>query len=167
MTSFSDIYDKFFEKMEADENFFNYFNLDEEQAMSLARSRAHTYLLESISVIIRKYDYDAVSNFESYDDDLEIFNEDLTLDEVDMLAALMYEQEYKRQFSKLKAFEIQHIPNTLQVFSPANERKTVQAMISYIHEENMTMLDNYVAKNRTTRQLKTIDYDAYDAQQSD
>lgn len=160
MTTFEEVYNAFYNKMEADENFFNYFDLTEDEVLSLIKDRAHTFLMESIAIILRKCDVDGPISFDDYDDDLETFNFDLTLDEIDMLASLMYEAEYRREFSKLKT-RLQHVPTTLQVFSPANERKTIQAFYDLIHSENMTMLDNYMAKDRTTHRRKLIDYASY------
>lgn len=159
MTAFSDVYDAFFNKMEEDSDFFDYFNLTRSQAMEVAKERAHSYLKEAISVIERRMEVDDTADFMDCDDETARFNWDLSIDEIDMLASFMYEQYFKRQYSKLKAFDMQHVPSTLQVFSPANERKTVRNMLSDMHEENMTMLDNYMAKDRATRKFKTLDYD--------
>ena len=60
-----------------------------------------------------------------------------------------------------KCLSAQDLPTSLQVFSPANERASIRALVKDIHEENMTMLDNYMAKDRSTRKRKTIDYDTY------
>lgn len=159
MTPFAKVYNAFLEKMEADEAFFDYFNLNEAASLTLARERARTYLKESIAVILRRCESDVA--FDDFDEELEAFGFDLTLDEIDMLASLMYEQEYRRQISKTKALRMQHVPTSLQVFSPANERKTILAVYQALHEENLTMLDNYCAKDRTTRKHKAIDYAAY------
>nr|DAG64130.1 MAG TPA: hypothetical protein [Caudoviricetes sp.]DAM63814.1 MAG TPA: hypothetical protein [Caudoviricetes sp.] len=159
MTAFSDVYDAFFNKMEEDSDFFDYFNLTRSQAMEVAKERAHSYLKEAIAVIERRMEVDDTADFMDCDDETARFNWDLSIDEIDMLASFMYEQYFKRQYSKLKAFDMQHVPSTLQVFSPANERKTVRNMLSDMHEENMTMLDNYMAKDRATRKFKTLDYD--------
>ena len=57
----------------------------------LARDRAHTYLKEAVSILVRKVGTDDSDfSFSDYDDELEEFNVDLTDDEVDMLACLMY-----------------------------------------------------------------------------
>lgn len=159
MTSFSEVYDAFFEKMEADEDFFNYFDLNEAEAMALAHDRAHTYLKESIAIVLRRCEADVA--FDDFDDEIEQFNVDLTLVEIDLLASLMFEQEYRRQLSKLKALKMQHVPTTLQVFSPANERKTMLSAFAYLQDSNATMLDNYAAKDRGTYKYKAIDYDSY------
>ena len=51
MTSFKKVYEAFYNKMEEDSSFFNYFDLNEKQAMALAAERAHTYLVEAIAII--------------------------------------------------------------------------------------------------------------------
>lgn len=163
MTAFSEIYDKFYELVETDSNFFQYFDLSENEVRNLVHDRAKSYLMESLSVIFRNIEPEENFSFDDYDYDseLEEFNSDLTYDEIDMLAHLMLEQHFKREFGKLKAFSAQDLPTSLQVFSPANERASIRALVKDIHEENMTMLDNYMAKDRSTRKRKTIDYDTY------
>ena len=161
MTAFSEIYDKFYELVETDSNFFQYFDLTENEVQDLVHDRAKSYLMESLSVITRNIEPEEDFSFDDYDSELEEFNSDLTFDEIDMLAHLMLEQHFKREFGKLKAFSAQDLPTSLQVFSPANERTSIRALVKDIHEENMTMLDNYMAKDRSTRKRKTIDYDIY------
>lgn len=161
MTAFSEIYDKFYELVETDSNFFQYFDLSESEVRNLVHDRAKSYLMESLSVIFRNIEPEENFSFDDYDSELEEFNSDLTYDEIDMLAHLMLEQHFKREFGKLKAFSAQDLPTSLQVFSPANERASIRALVKDIHEENMTMLDNYMAKDRSTRKRKTIDYDTY------
>lgn len=161
MTAFSKIYDKFYELVETDSNFFQYFDLTENEVQDLVHDRAKSYLMESLSVITRNIEPEEDFSFDDYDSELEEFNSDLTFDEIDMLAHLMLEQHFKREFGKLKAFSAQDLPTSLQVFSPANERTSIRALVKDIHEENMTMLDNYMAKDRSTRKRKTIDYDTY------
>lgn len=161
MTAFSEVYEKFFELIETDSNFFQYFDLSEIEVRDLVHDRAKSYLMESLSVISRNVEPDEDFSFDDYDSELEEFSYTLTYDEIDMLAHLMLEQHYKREFGKLKAFSAQDLPTSLQVFSPANERTSIRALVKDIHEENMTMLDNYMAKDRTSRKRKTIDYDSY------
>lgn len=161
MTAFSQVYDKFYELVETDSNFFQYFDLNENEVRDLVHDRAKSYLTESLSVVSRNIEPEENFSFDDYDSELEEFNSDLTYDEIDMLAHLMLEQHFKREFGKLKAFSAQDLPTSLQVFSPANERASIRALVKDIHEENMTMLDNYMAKDRSTRKRKTIDYDTY------
>ena len=126
MTAFSEIYDKFYELVETDSNFFQYFDLSENEVRDLVHDRAKSYLMESLSVITRNIEPEEDFSFDDYDSELEEFNSDLTFDEIDMLAHLMLEQHFKREFGKLKAFSAQDLPTSLQVFSPANERTSIR-----------------------------------------
>ena len=137
MTAFSEIYDKFYELVETDSNFFQYFDLTENEVQDLVHDRAKSYLMESLSVITRNIEPEEDFSFDDYDSELEEFNSDLTFDEIDMLAHLMLEQHFKREFGKLKAFNAQDLPTSLQIFSPANERTSIRALVKDIHEENI------------------------------
>lgn len=159
MTSFDDVYEAFFSKMEEDDTFFDYFDLSKEQSMALAKDRALSYLKESIAIILRRCGADEA--FMSVDYDMEEFEEDLDINQIDILASLMFEQNYKRQYSKVKAFGMQFVPSTLQAFSPANDRKTLQETMNRIHEDNLTMLDNYMSIEPGSYASRTIDYDSY------
>ena len=86
--------------------------------------------------------------------------------EIDLLANLMYEGYLKRDVSKLRAFQHQYTPSDLQVFSPANDRKTFMAMYNTVVEENKVKLDRYMRKDRRTGQQKTIDYTSYETEES-
>lgn len=102
MTAFSEIYDKFYELVETDSNFFQYFDLSENEVRNLVHDRAKSYLMESLSVIFRNIEPEENFSFDDYDSELEEFNSDLTYDEIDMLAHLMLEQHFKREFGKAK-----------------------------------------------------------------
>ena len=84
----------------------------------------------------------------------------------DLLANLMYEGYLKRDVSKLRAFQHQYTPSDLQVFSPANDRKTFMSMYNTVVEENKVKLDRYMRKDRRTGQQKTIDYTSYETEES-
>ncbi len=96
----------------------------------------------------------------------EYFTADLNPAEIDLLANLMYEGYLKRDVSKLRAFQHQYTPSDLQVFSPANDRKTFMTMYNTVVEENKVKLDRYMRKDRRTGQQKTIDYTSYETEES-
>lgn len=50
MTAFSEIYDKFYELVETDSNFFQYFDLSENEVRNLVHDRAKSYLMESLLI---------------------------------------------------------------------------------------------------------------------
>lgn len=67
--------------------------------------------------------------------------------------------------SKLRAFQHAYTPSDLQVFSPANDRKTFMEMYQIVCEENKTRLDRYRRKDRLTGEVKGIDYASYDEEE--
>lgn len=96
----------------------------------------------------------------------EFFTADLNTVEIDLLANLMYEGYLKRDISKLRAFQHQYTPSDLQVFSPANDRKTFMAMYNTVVEENKTKIDRYARKDRDTGKSRSIDYTSYETEDS-
>lgn len=158
-TLFSAAYDKFFNRIEKDKDFFIYNNVSTEDAIALANQRAKNYLIESASKIMMNCNADI--DFNNYDDTLETFNVDLTTNELNLLAQLMFEQYLGRDFVKLKAFKTSFTPSDLNVFSPANERNTFISMYKFVQEQSEKMLDDYKSRDRITGALKSIDYSKY------
>ena len=165
-TSFTVPIQAFFRRIERDKKFFDYYNVDATEAMALASEQAYGYLVESISQIVMNCspDVDFTNYTVSTDtngNDTGTFNFDLTNNEVNLLAQLMYERYFNRDFVKLRAFKLQFSPSDLNVFSPANERRTFIDMYNKVKSESQSMLDNYASRDRLTNKLKSIDYSKY------
>jgi len=165
-TSFDVPIQAFFRRIENDKSFFNYYNIDATEAMALASERAYGYLIESISIISTTCNPDV--DFNNYTTSVDAnnhntgtFNFDLTKNEIGLLAQLMYERYFNRDFVKLRAFKLKFTPSDLNVFSPANERRTFIDMYEKIQSESKVLLDNYTSRDRITNQLKSIDYAKY------
>ncbi|WP_339304577.1 hypothetical protein NST33_18570 [Paenibacillus sp. FSL L8-0435] len=157
-TPFDTLFNTFFSMIEKDLDFFTYSNVSNDEAMVIARSRARDYLLEAATKIKLTTSSDIDFNV---DVNNETMCDDLTMTEINLLASLMREKYFERDFSLLKAFQIQFSPKDLQVFSPANERKTFMDMFESIKRDNAVLMDNYSSRDRSTGKLKTIDYQAY------
>ena len=121
-TSFDVPINAFFRRIERDNKFFNYYNVDAKESMALASEQAYSYLIESITDIVNKGNPDI--DFDDYTvttDDAEhhsgSFNFDLTNEEINLLAQLMYEKYFNRDFVKLRAFKLQFSPTDLNVLS--------------------------------------------------
>jgi hypothetical protein len=165
-TSFNVPIQAFFRRVERDTDFFDYYNVDSNEAMSLASEQAYGYLIESISDVINRGSPDIDFNDFTVNEDSNgihsgEFNFDLTQNEVNLLAQLMYEKYFNRDFVKLRAFKLQLSPTDLNVFSPANERATFISMYDQVRSESIRMLDDYASHDRVTGKLKTIDYGKY------
>ena len=163
-TPWSSINDVFFDLAEEDSTFFRYYNATDEESYELAVERANALLRDAAIRVQRECNCDI--DFTDYYVDEEsgeyYFTEDLTPNEIDLLANLQYEGYLKRDVSKLRAFQHNYTPSDLQVFSPANDRTTFMDMYNQIREENKDRLDDYKRKDRLTGEVKGIDYSSYD-----
>lgn len=158
-TKWEDIYKIFWDKIEKDREFFEYNNVTLEEALEIAVKRSKSLLIESISRLTLSCSPDI--DFYDYDVDLEQFNFDLYDKEKDLIASIMREKYFDRDKSLLKAFEVRFTPSDLNIFSPANERKTFLDMYNDIVNENNKSISSYDSRDRKTGKLKTIDYSIY------
>lgn len=159
-TPFSDIFSAFFDKVEKDEDFFNYYNLSDVESMAIATERSKTYLKESVSKLTLLCSPDI--NFNNYDNVIQEFSETLTNTEVDILASLMFEKYVSRDIAKLKTFEVNFTPTDLQVFDPSSGRRTFMDMYRQLQSENESMIDDYISKDRITGKKKGINFSQYE-----
>ena len=148
----------FFDKLEADDEFFAYYGVDEGEALALARERARSYLKEAV-VYFRRF---AVVDFsfamtESDDGDL-FFEEEITDDEVDLLTEIMLLKYYERGLAKLKPKINMFSSTDLKALHSANERSTFIEMLRSVRENVDTMLSQYVARDRLTGGVKLVDH---------
>lgn len=166
-TPWSKVNEVFFDLVEEDSGFFQYYNATDEESYALAVQRANALLRDAAIRVQMECDCDI--DFTDYYTDEETdenyFAEDLTPIEIDLLANLQYEGYLKRDVSKLRAFQHAYTPSDLQVFSPSNDRKTFMEMYEVICEENKTRLDRYRRKDRLTGEVKGIDYASYDEEE--
>lgn len=157
-TSLTTIYNSFFNKIEKDIDFFTYNNVTDEEAMQIAISRAREYLTEAI---IRFTSSCSVEVDLTVNDTEGCINSDLTNTEIDIISSLMKEKYFEKDTSLLKAFQVNFSPKDLQLFSPANERKTFMDMYGVIVKENDKLISRYASRDRSTGKLKTINYSDY------
>lgn len=159
-TSFESVRKKFFRRIEKDKDFFSYYNVSQEEAIQLAIKQADGYLIEAIEKLTNNCTPDV--DFYDYDEDLQLFNFDLTVKEQNLLASLMYEVYFERDLVLLKAFKIAMTPSDLNQFSPATERKTFGEMLDKIKRDNIAKIDYYASTDRETGRMKIIDHSKYD-----
>ncbi len=158
-TSFDPIFTVFFDKIENDSEFFNYYNLTNEEALELATSRAESYLKESIVKLTLKCTPDI--DFTDVNWETKVLNENLNLTEIDLLGNLMFEMYLHKTISKLKGLEVNFTPKDLQVFSPSNSRKTFMDMYNEVKRDNLKLIADYASVDRLTGKKKTINYSEY------
>lgn len=159
-TDFSTILKRFYNRIEKDEKFFNYYNVDINEAIQIATQRATNYLIESLD------DLSMVGNlqvdFSDYDEEIQEINFKLLPKEMNLIVEMMFLKYMKRDEALLHAMEINFTPSDLSVFSPANERTSYRNFIKELSDAVEIKIDDYKNRDRVTNALKqTINYSEY------
>lgn len=153
VTLFNDIYDLFFKRVLEDSDFFSYTNVPEIEVVTLIEARAFDYMIESISTIL---EYSAPEvDFNGYDTTTEEFDFEMTKSELQMLVNLMFEKFLSRDQAKLKIYNKFFTTNEINMFSPAQDRKTFVEMLSNIENKNIRAVKSYGSRDRITNALKS------------
>lgn len=160
ITSFDRIFKRFYDRIENDEDFFGYYNVDQAEALEIAHRRAKNYLIDALDTL-SSIDGLAV-DFGDYDEDIEIINFKTTGKENKLLVEIMFTEYMKRDVPLLHAFTLSFSPSDLTVFSPANERKSYMSLVAQLENAIEVMIDDYKSRDRKTGKLKqAINYASY------
>lgn len=160
MTSFNILIDRFFHRIETDRDFFNYFNLTDNEAMELANQRAEALLYEATALLSLRTTHDI--NFADINYKDKCFNFDLTDKEIILVSSFMYQQYLERDIAKLKVLSVNYTSSNLKVFDPSNARSTFRELYEKVCADNDLLLDEYNNKDRETNQFIRIDYGSYE-----
>lgn len=159
-TEFTTILNRFYNRIEKDEKFFNYYNIDLSEAQKIAEQRATNYLIESLDDLSMLNNLDV--DFSDYDEELGEINFQLLPKEINLLVEMMFLKYMKRDEALLHAMEINFTPSDLNVFSPANERTSYRNFINELSKAVDAKIDDYKNRDRKTNALKQlIDYSEY------
>lgn len=159
-TDFNIILDRFYDRIEKDEDFFNYYNVEVKEAISIATRRSMNYLIESLD------DLSSVGNlqvdFSDYDSEMMEINFKLLPKEINIIVDMMFLKYMRRDEALLHAMEINFTPSDLTVFSPANERTSYRNFIKQLSDDLDVRIDDYKNRERLTGALRnTINYSDY------
>ncbi|GAA4880603.1 hypothetical protein GCM10023310_71030 [Paenibacillus vulneris] len=153
-TSFKPIFDKFIKKLKNDDQFFSYKDMPDSEIEEMVQSHLNSLLDRGVSYIYKFGNPDI--DLYSRDEELQVFEEDLVNQEIDLLADLMYMSYVQEQRNRIKTFGITYKSSELNVFSPANERKSTLEMIKTIEDASDSAVQNYLARDRQTWNYKSI-----------
>lgn len=159
-TEFETILNKFYNRIEKDEDFFNYYNITTQEAENIAKQRAVNYLVESLD------DLSTLGNlqvdFSDYDEEIEEINFELLPKEINLISEMMFLKYMKRDEALLHAMEINFTPSDLNVITPPTERTSYRNFIKELSEKIDRRIDDYKNRDRYTNALKqTINYSDY------
>lgn len=159
-TDFTIIQNRFYDRIEKDEKFFDYYNVELSEAIMIAEKRSANYLIEALDHL------SSIGNlqvdFSDYDASVREVNFEMTSREIKLVVEIMFLIYMKRDEALLRAMEINFTPSDLSVFSPANERTSYRNFIRELSDKVDIEIDNYKNRDRITGLLKqTINYAAY------
>ena len=159
-TRFEYLFDRFYRRVEKDEEFFNYYNVNMSEAIQLAHDRAKGCLLDALDRLATTSSLQV--DFTDYSMETERLGFKTTARENKLIVDLMFQVYMERDLPLLHAFKINFTPSDLSVFSPANERNSYENFIKRLDTDNEIALDDYKSRDRETGELKkTINYSAY------
>ena len=148
MTAFEDVFNAFYHYIENDVDFFHYFELDEDECMEVAEQRAGVLLNEATSYLSRKMIVESV--FSTYDAQEECFTETLSNSEINLLVKAMFLMYLQRDITKLRTFHGVMTSSDLNLYSPANERKTFIDMVQKYETDLKVEISEYQMFDRAT-----------------
>lgn len=159
-TTFDYLFNRFYRRIEKDEDFFNYYNVDLEEAIQLAHERAKGCLIDALDRLSSTSNLQV--DFSDYDENIEELGFKTTNRENKLIVDLMFQVYMERDLPLLHAFKINFTPSDLTVFSPANERNSYESFIKRLNDDNEIALDDYKSRDRISGKLKnTIKYSDY------
>ena len=159
-TTFDYLFNRFYKRIEKDEEFFNYYNVDVEEAIQLAHERAKGCLIDALDRLSSTSNLQV--DFSDYDEEIEELGFKTTNKENKLIVDLMFQVYMERDLPLLHAFKINFTPSDLTVFSPANERNSYESFIKRLNDDNEIALDDYKSRDRKSGKLKnTIKYSDY------
>lgn len=160
MTTFEQVREWFYKRIEKDEEYFSYYGCTAEEAIEIARIRADSYLEEAIGLICAK----ALPQIDFSDRSETGFNFDFNQTERLLIPSLMYEFYIDRDIALLKLKEVNYTATEIRVFDPSNARTSFKALYDTVREYNAQLLDDYKNTDRKTGKFITLDFSLYDTQ---
>ena len=161
-TPFSELIDTFLHKVEKDKKYFKYYELSDEEALSLARQRAGYFLEEALGKLVLK----ACPKVDFSDVDIEnqCFNFDLTLREKALIPCLMYQVYLEREIAYLKTLSVNFVDKNLKTYDPSNARNSFKSLLEGVKSENDELIDIYRNSDRSTGAYYEIEFGKYDTE---
>lgn len=149
----------FLRRIEKDKSFFEYYNLLDLEAMTLAKQRANNFLEEAIYKVVAECNPKV--DFLTRDDNGN-FTFDWNAQEKDLIPSVMYEIYLDRDFAYLKTLNVNFTSTELRVFDPSNARSTFLEIYETVHKHNKNLMALYRDTDRDTGEFKRVDFSQYD-----
>lgn len=155
-TSYEVVYETFLDIIKEDVEFFEYRGLSIAQSQEIILKQCKKYLKEAcvrISPLLVEYD----KYFVSRDDTLEQFEHELTDEEIDVIASVMYEKHVEKGLAEFKAINTFLYDADVKQLNPTTERKEYVKFVNDIIEKNNAKINNL--QSVEDRKMKLPNYD--------
>lgn len=156
----SEVYQLFFDKLEADDEFFSYYGVDETTALQLAQERASSYLKGAIAELGRRVtlSFDLSITTDELTGEA-TFTEEISDEEADILTELMLLKYFERGLAKLRPKINTFSASDLRLLhSPANERVSYIEMLKDFREHCRVIVSRYAGRDRLTGEKLIVDH---------
>lgn len=150
MTSYENIYKRFFRKIKQDVDYFSISGLTESELEEIVNERSLELLDDAVNEIQPLVAINQKVDFLDKNDMFEQFNFELTSVEEDILSDMMYIKYLDEESVRLKTIQKFIGTNSMKVFSPASERNSFMNMVEYKREMILNKMQNYNTRNRIT-----------------
>lgn len=150
MTSYENIYKRFFRKIKQDVDYFSISGLTENELEEIVNERSLELLDDAVNEIQPLVAINQKVDFLDKNDMFEQFNFELTSVEEDILSDMMYIKYLDEESVRLKTIQKFIGTNSMKVFSPASERNSFMNMVEYKREMILNKMQNYNTRNRIT-----------------
>lgn len=154
MTNYDVIFDKFIKKLRGDTSIFNYKYLSEAEINELVEEHLTSLLSRAVDKIYECGLPDI--NLHDRDDVLQTFNDELVPQEIALLSDVMYICYLNEDLNKLKAVGTFFRTSEIEMFSPANERKSYLSLVEKVEQDILNSIVNYLSRDRLTWNFKSI-----------
>ena len=162
MTSYEQVNDNFFALIERDWEFFNYYDIPEDEAIALAEKRARQLMEEAIRLIDTKCLPQI--DFSQRNEEDTGFAFDLTTREAYLIPMVMFFIYLRRDIAKLKMYEVNYTASEIKVFDPSNARDSFLRMYTSVKDEVDQLIDDYKNTDRNTGRYLMFDPSKYDVE---
>lgn len=153
-----EVFSLFFDKVEQDADFFNYYGISDEEAMKLAKERARSYMRSAMVYFSQQTELGFDLSIHTVDDE-ELFVEEITNAEADIISEIMLLRYFERGLAKLSPkINVLSASDLKVLHSPANERTSYLELIAHVKENLVNMISHYAATDRLTGKRKMVDH---------
>lgn len=165
MTTYEEIFTKFFSKIQKDNGFFLADVVSPKESYEQAIKNCKDYMDEAITEIILQGNLNCpVDLIGNKNDLMEQFNIQLTLVEINLISDIMVEKHLERTIiERLNYLQTRYHSNDLKVFSPSDAVRTFNTSFENLKSTNSKNIRLYKKRDRENFKYNRFDYSVFES----